>query len=126
MALDQEVPDMEDHVDTTLPNYRAIHKRTGALSYEFIRELDAICPTNDHVGPLGKRSAENTSHTAKKPKTDEELVADEVIRESNRKGQLKDFKADQLKTWLKAKDVSISGLKKDGLIGAVESYLEKQ
>lgn len=132
LALDEDLPEMPE--DKTIPKYRQIDKRVGNEVTDWGQELEkaykeyTLQNANDTILPTKReRPASHLDAIShKKPKTEPGVVTDDgEVRELWEKGQVSKLTVQQLKDWLGAKKLSVSGKKAD-LVDRVEGWHESR
>ncbi|KAF2715123.1 DNA-dependent protein kinase [Pleomassaria siparia CBS 279.74] len=145
MALEEEVPEKAD--DKTVPRYKQIDKRAGALLEEFGAEFDNVLESQSSSKPkagipVRKRAAAavvpddddddapvKPKKRVKKEKVDDDDsgagLTDQDMANINDKGQVSKQSVAILKQFLKARKQSITG-KKMELVERVQDYLDSK
>ena len=134
LALDEDMPEKPE--DKTIPRYRQIHKRAGALVQEWGEELQEqfklwqLQNAGKHVGAKREGSA-SANGAAKKsratPSTSagspEAVLTDEEMRNHVNKDTIGKLNIPVLKEWLSSKRLDTRGKKAD-LVERVERHFE--
>ncbi|KDQ58968.1 hypothetical protein JAAARDRAFT_33696 [Jaapia argillacea MUCL 33604] len=107
----REEYDPESFEDMTLPKVDMIHKRAGDLLKEWKRALRNDESANSHIVTTGSKRKADVS------------VDEAEIRSKHEADALGKLRVDQLKEFLKAKSLPVSG-RKDDLIARVVDWLE--
>lgn len=132
LALDEDLPEQPE--DKTIPKYRQIDKRVGNEVTDWGRELERaykehkLHNPNETVIPAKReRPAENRdAASSKRPKTEPGVMTDDgEVRNLWEKGKVSKMTIPQLKDWLGAKKLAISGKKVD-LVDRVEGWFESK
>lgn len=131
MALGEDVPQLADQPDESMPNFKAIHKRAGKAMLAFVEALEMAVEQVQDAGPAvpTKRKGASPVASSKKAKPGPGSVPSlEDLRAAVLNGTLGQFKVPELKAALSAHasafDVKpASSLKKQEMIDFITEKL---
>lgn len=110
IALEEDVPRLEDQVDETLPNFKAIHKRAKDEMSRFVEALEKAVEQSNEPGYEQKRKATSPGASSKKPKLDPEAVPSiDQLRAAVSNGSIKKLKVPELKAAISTHASRFSG-----------------
>ena len=132
MALNEDMPTEPE--DKTIPRYRQIDKRAGPFVIEWGNALQEefskwrLENKNEVVG--GKRATPSAGASSAPKKTKSagdaaDALTDEYMRNQYNKNQLSKLTVQQLKTWLKSKNLDVAGRKHE-LADRVENFFDNK